>query len=60
MTAVKSHKALKREDSFLQKFSNRYGYRGLGAKGKFIFKIDIKTNLYIFIRSSKTKSSFKY
>jgi hypothetical protein len=34
MTAFKPTKSLKREDSFLQKFSNRYGYRGLGAMGK--------------------------
>ena len=34
MTAFKPGKSLKREDSFLQKFSNRYGYRGLGAMGK--------------------------
>lgn len=29
--------SLKREDSFLQKFSNRYGYRGLGAMGTSVF-----------------------
>jgi hypothetical protein len=58
MTAFKPQKALKREDSFLQKFSNRYGYRGLGAMGKLIyFKVSIKrTSLF---RSSQTKSSFK-
>lgn len=34
MIAVKPLKSLQREDSFLRKFSNRYGYRGLVAMGK--------------------------
>ncbi|CAF3967203.1 unnamed protein product [Rotaria magnacalcarata] len=34
MTPFKLNKSLKREDSFLRKFSNRYSYRGLGSMKK--------------------------
>ncbi|CAF1011807.1 unnamed protein product [Adineta steineri] len=55
MTAVKSHKSLKREDSFLQKFSNRYGYRGMGAMDP------IKRNFHLNMEKDEPiKSRYKF
>ena len=58
MTAFKPSKMLKREDSFLQKFSNRYGYRGLGAMGKCLSPSS--SDQCISSRSFQTQPAFEF